>query len=59
MNLILNLKLMILIILKNSFYKNCDYVFHFAGIGDIVPSINDPFSYLNTNVLGTVNVLEK
>ena len=43
---------------KNSFYKNCDYVFHFAGIGDIVPSINDPYNYMNTNVLGTVNVLQ-
>ena len=34
-----------------------DYVFHFAGIGDIVPSINNPYNYLNTNVLGTVNIL--
>ncbi len=44
---------------KESFYKNCDYVFHFAGIGDIVPSINNPYNYLNTNVLGTVNILER
>ena len=40
------------------FFKNVDYVFHFAGIGDIVPSIENPKNYMFTNVLGTVNVLE-
>ena len=34
------------------------YVFHFAGIGDIVPSIEQPLDYMSTNVLGTVHVLE-
>jgi UDP-glucose 4-epimerase len=34
------------------------YVFHFAGIGDIVPSIERPIDYMSTNVLGTVHVLE-
>jgi UDP-glucose 4-epimerase len=34
------------------------YVFHFAGIGDIVPSIDRPVDYLTTNVLGTIKVLE-
>ena len=34
------------------------YVFHFAGIGDIVPSIERPAEYLSANVLGTVFVLE-
>ena len=34
------------------------YVFHFAGIGDIVPSIERPIDYMSTNVLGTVRVLE-
>ena len=33
-------------------------VFHFAGIGDIVPSIERPLEYLETNVQGTVRVLE-
>jgi len=33
-------------------------VFHFAGIGDIVPSIERPLEYMNTNVQGTVHVLE-
>lgn len=33
-------------------------VFHFAGIGDIVPSIERPIDYMATNVQGTVHVLE-
>ena len=39
-------------------FKGMDYVFHFACIGDIVPSIEKPIDYLYTNVLGTVRVLE-
>jgi UDP-glucose 4-epimerase len=39
-------------------FKNAAYVFHFAGIGDIVPSIERPREYLKTNVQGTVSVLE-
>jgi len=34
------------------------YVFHFAGIGDIVPSIERPAEYMDANVQGTVRVLE-
>ncbi len=34
------------------------YVFHFAGIGDIVPSIERPLDYMDTNVQGTVRILE-
>jgi UDP-glucose 4-epimerase len=33
-------------------------VFHFAGIGDIVPSIERPAEYMSANVQGTVSVLE-
>ncbi|MDP3723037.1 MAG: GDP-mannose 4,6-dehydratase [Candidatus Omnitrophota bacterium] len=33
-------------------------VFHFAGIGDIVPSIDRPVDYLSTNVMGTIHALE-
>ena len=43
---------------NNGLFKNVDYVFHFAGIGDIVPSIENPKNYIMTNVIGTVNVLE-
>lgn len=39
-------------------FQDATYVFHFAGIGDIVPSIEKPTEYLSNNVLGTVHVLE-
>ncbi len=39
-------------------FDGARYVFHFAGIGDIVPSIERPLDYLSVNVLGTAHVLE-
>ena len=39
-------------------FAGAAYVFHFAGIGDIVPSIERPLEYLSANVQGTVHVLE-
>ncbi len=42
----------------HALFSEVDYVFHFAGIGDIVPSIERPLDYLQTNVQGTVAVLE-
>ncbi len=39
-------------------FSSVGYVFHFAGIGDIVPSIEHPIEYMSTNVQGTVRVLE-
>ena len=42
----------------DALFRGARYVFHFAGIGDIVPSIDRPIDYLSTNVLGTVHVLE-
>ncbi len=39
-------------------FKGVDYVFHFAGIGDIVPSIERPMDYMRANVQGTLSVLE-
>lgn len=35
-----------------------DWVFHLAGLADIVPSIEDPRDYFEVNVDGTFNVLE-
>ncbi|HEX4835441.1 MAG TPA: SDR family oxidoreductase [bacterium] len=35
-----------------------DYVFHFGGIGDIIPSIERPLDYMRANVTGTLAVLE-
>jgi UDP-glucose 4-epimerase len=43
---------------KDSFLRNIDYVFHFAGIGDIVPSIESPIEYMSVNNFGTINLLE-
>lgn len=39
-------------------FSGAAYVLHFAGIGDIVPSIERPIEYMATNVQGTVRVLE-
>ncbi len=39
-------------------FAGARYVFHFAGIGDIVPSIEQPAEYMSTNVQGTVRMLE-
>lgn len=39
-------------------FCGAQYVFHLAGIGDIVPSIERPLDYMATNVQGTVRVLE-
>jgi UDP-glucose 4-epimerase len=43
---------------QSALFVGADYVFHFAGIGDIVPSIEHPIDYMDTNVQGTVRVLE-
>ena len=40
------------------FFKNIDWVFHLAALADIVPSIEKPEDYFETNVDGTFNVLE-
>ena len=39
-------------------FKGADHVFHFGGIGDIVPSIERPLEYMRANVDGTLAVLE-
>jgi UDP-glucose 4-epimerase len=39
-------------------FQGAERVFHFAGIGDIVPSIERPVDYMAVNVMGTVKVLE-
>jgi UDP-glucose 4-epimerase len=42
----------------HALFEGARFVFHFAGIGDIVPSIERPTAYMETNVQGTVRVLE-
>ena len=40
------------------YFKNIDYVFHLAGLAEIIPSIKNPKKYFVNNVLGTLNVIE-
>lgn len=44
--------------INNVVFEGADYVFHLAGIGDIVPSIERPTDYMDVNVQGSVRVLE-
>lgn len=39
------------------FINECEYVVHFAGIGDIVPSIENPKKYIDNNSNGTLNLI--
>ncbi len=41
-----------------SAFTGIDWVFHLAGIADIVPSIERPEAYFQNNVVGTLNVLQ-
>ena len=42
----------------DTFFSGARYVFHYAGIGDIVPSIEHPAEYMSANIQGTVAMLE-
>ncbi|MCA3266155.1 MAG: NAD-dependent epimerase/dehydratase family protein [Azospirillum sp.] len=42
----------------DALFAGADVALHFAGIGDIVPSIERPAEYMSVNVQGTVAVLE-
>jgi len=42
----------------NNLFKGAHNVFHLAALADIVPSIENPDEYYNTNVTGTYNVLK-
>jgi len=43
---------------EENLFAGAKFVFHFAGIGDIVPSIERPVDYMAANVMGTVHALE-
>ena len=43
--------------IKN-YFKDVSIVFHLAAIADIVPSISKPIEYIDTNFIGTINILE-
>lgn len=40
------------------YFEGVDWVFHLAALADIVPSIQQPLKYHQSNVDGTINVLE-
>ncbi len=42
----------------DALFSGVSHIFHFAGIGDIVPSIDRPTDYMDVNVMGTVRMLE-
>ena len=42
----------------DKYFKGIDYVFHLAGLAEIIPSIKNPKKYFINNVIGTLNVLE-
>lgn len=39
-------------------FEDIDWVFHLAALADIVPSIENPESYFNANVVGTLNIAQ-
>ena len=39
-------------------FEGVDYIFHMAALADIVPSMQKPWEYYSSNVLGTYNVVE-
>jgi UDP-glucose 4-epimerase len=44
--------------IDNSIFKGVDWLFHMAGIGDIVPSIDHPLDYFQVNTFGTARIAE-
>ena len=42
----------------DKYFKGVKYVFHLAGLADIIPSIENPEEYFKSNVIGTFNVIQ-
>lgn len=42
----------------SKYFRGTDYVFHFAALADIVPSIVNPTGYFRSNVDGTMNIMQ-
>ena len=42
----------------DKYFEGVHYVFHLAGIADIVPSIENPHKYFKYNVIGTENIIK-
>lgn len=45
-------------VIDEKLFEGVDWVFHLAGLADIVPSIEQPKEYYDVNVTGTFKVLE-
>tara|TARA_B100000579_G_C22758712_1_gene817840 strand:+ start:63 stop:1049 length:987 start_codon:yes stop_codon:yes gene_type:complete len=46
---------------SQSFFKKkkIDYIFHFAGNGELIPSIDNPIKYLKNNTINTAYLLDQ
>lgn len=42
----------------SNLFDEVDWVFHLAGLADIVPSIENPDAYFTSNVIGTQNIAQ-
>lgn len=42
----------------SDYFVGAKQIFHLAALADIVPSISDPYEYMEVNVMGTTRVLE-
>ena len=40
------------------YFENVDWIFHLAGLADMIPSILNPNKYFQANVIGTLKVLD-
>jgi UDP-glucose 4-epimerase len=43
---------------KINLKKKVDFILHFAGIGEVIPSIEKPLFYIEQNVIGTTKLLD-
>jgi len=43
---------------ERKYFNVVDYVFHLAGLADVIPSMENPEKYFRVNVTGTMNVVE-
>ena len=44
--------------IDHSIFQDVSWIFHMAGIGDIVPSMEKPLDYFHTNTFGTARIAE-
>jgi UDP-glucose 4-epimerase len=44
--------------IDHSIFQGVSWIFHMAGIGDIVPSMEKPLDYFHTNTFGTARIAE-